>query len=791
LVLSIQASGGQPTLPAKTVTVQVGSLDTLDDQGTVKVASGATLDVLGTLTVASGATLDDQGTVTVSTEAALNIDGNVTVSDGAHLDLFSRVTEGNSGNLDDQGAVTVVAPATFTFDVFGQVQVEGNATLDIQSFVTVEAGATLDDQGSVTVESLATLDVHGMITVQATGILDDRGLSPGGLTVESDGTLDVSGKGTVESNATLDVKGAVEVAPGASLVNQGTVTVEATGMFFDQGTMTVAAGGTLDISGTLTQGVGSSLNVFAFGTLTVEGGGAMTVEGDGFLLMSGSVSVVNGATLDIKGLAEIGAGGTLGGQGTVTVEPTGSLSDQDAITVAAGGALDIFGTLTEGVGGSLHVFGALTVETGGALIDYGTVAVERGASYSLLGTVTVEPGGVLTLPRASTGTSLAASISTPLAGVDPVILTATVASAAPVNATVSGTVDFFDTTAGADLGSAAVVNGVASLTAGPFVAGGHTITATYSGDNNFLSSSGTASLIALVPASLSGSVFADFNDDGQIDFGENGISGVSVHLTGTDDLGHAVDHTVQTDGDGAYVFRNLRPGSYALTETPPAGYLPGIDSVGTAGGSVAAPGQFAVPLGVGVNALNYNFGEQPPAGGGVHHGQTAGIGFWNNKNGQALIKALNGGTGHQLGEWLAATLPNVFGKNSANNLAGQSNAYIAALFQQDFVQKGVKLNAQVLATALSVYATNATLDPTQVAARYGFKVSGTGAGTATVNVGCCGAAFGVANNSMLTLMDLLVATDEQAVNGVLYNGDLLKRIEASLVYGFVNEAGGI
>jgi hypothetical protein len=295
----------------------------------------------------------------------------------------------------------------------------------------------------------------------------------------------------------------------------------------------------------------------------------------------------------------------------------------------------------------------------------------------------------------------------------------------------------------------------------------------------------------LTPSSLSGVVWEDFNDDGQVDFGEKGISGVTVTLTGNDFLGNPVSLAQQTDGDGAYVFLNLQPGTYTITETAPAGYLPGIDSVGTAGGSVAAPGQFAVPLGLEVNGLNYNFGEQPPAGGAVQRGQTAGIGFWNNKNGQALIKGLNGGTGHQLGDWLAATLPHIFGKNSANDLAGQSNAAVAALFQQDFVLKGVKLDAQVLATALSVYATNATLDPTQVAAQYGFTVSGDGAGVATVNVGSNGAAFGVANTTTLTLMDLLLATDEQAVNGVLYNGDALRRSQANAVYSAVNQAGGL
>jgi hypothetical protein len=193
-----------------------------------------------------------------------------------------------------------------------------------------------------------------------------------------------------------------------------------------------------------------------------------------------------------------------------------------------------------------------------------------------------------------------------------------------------------------------------------------------------------------------------------------------------------------------------------------------------------------------VDGLNYNFGELPPAGGAVQHGQTAGIGFWNNKNGQALIKVLNGGTGHQLGDWLAATLPNTFGASAgSNDLTGQSNGYVAALFQRDFVLKGVKLDAQVLAAALSVYATNATLDPTQVAAQYGFTVSGDGAGTATFNVGSNGDAFGVANNTVLTLMDLLKATDARAVAGVLDNGSAARRNEVNIVHSAVNQDGGI
>jgi hypothetical protein len=300
-------------------------------------------------------------------------------------------------------------------------------------------------------------------------------------------------------------------------------------------------------------------------------------------------------------------------------------------------------------------------------------------------------------------------------------------------------------------------------------------------------------LTAPTPSSLSGLVFEDFNDNGQVDFGEQGIAGVTITLTGTNDLGQAVSQTQVTDGDGAYVFLNLRPGNYYLTETQPSGYSQGIDTVGTAGGSLVATDQFFVTLGQGINGLNYNFGEQPPAGGTPQAGLTATIGFWNNKNGQALIKSFNGGqTSTQLGNWLAATLPHMFGANAgSNDLAGKSNAAIAALFQSDFLVKGVKLDAQVLATALSVYATNATLDNTGVAANYGFIVSGNDLGTATVNVGSNGAAFGVANNSVLTVLNLLKATDAQAIGGLLYNGDDTLRKEANNVYNAINEEGDI
>src|SRR5262249_59433691 len=126
-----------------------------------------------------------------------------------------------------------------------------------------------------------------------------------------------------------------------------------------------------------------------------------------------------------------------------------------------------------------------------------------------------------------------------------------------------------------------------------------------------------------------------------------------------------------------------------------------------------------------------------------------------------------------------------------NDLAGRSNGEIASFFQSRFVLKDQKLDAQVLATALAVYVTNGTLDSTGIGASYGFTVGGNGVATATFNVGSNGSVFNVANNTVMTVMDLLLAADAQSVGGVLYGGDAVKRNKASIVFSAINQAGGI
>lgn len=115
----------------------------------------------------------------------------------------------------------------------------------------------------------------------------------------------------------------------------------------------------------------------------------------------------------------------------------------------------------------------------------------------------------------------------------------------------------------------------------------------------------------LLPASLGGFVFVDADNNGAKGSGEAAIAGAAVTLTGTDDRGAAVNMPGATGTDGAYLFSGLRPGTYTIAETQPAGYLDGKDTQGTPGTGTAGNDVFAnIALDQGVNGGNNNFGEQ-------------------------------------------------------------------------------------------------------------------------------------------------------------------------------------
>ncbi|WP_127818153.1 SdrD B-like domain-containing protein [Microbacterium sp. CPCC 204701] len=125
----------------------------------------------------------------------------------------------------------------------------------------------------------------------------------------------------------------------------------------------------------------------------------------------------------------------------------------------------------------------------------------------------------------------------------------------------------------------------------------------------------TARDFGFATSSLAGTVFGDRDNDGAIDADEDGVGGVEVTLTGTDDLGQAVSVTTTTSGTGAYSFPGIRPGDYQLAIAPPPGTLGGRNVVGSAGGTAGDVGSnaiTAIPLAAGENGVGYLFGLFEP-----------------------------------------------------------------------------------------------------------------------------------------------------------------------------------
>ena len=163
------------------------------------------------------------------------------------------------------------------------------------------------------------------------------------------------------------------------------------------------------------------------------------------------------------------------------------------------------------------------------------------------------------------------------------------------------------TTAGSAGGTAtpvatlpSVISGIPLLTSGAFSTG-----------NNF----------AEIPnnSGVGGRVWLDLDNDGVVDTGESGIAGITVTLTGTDTIGRPVERTLTTDAQGDYLFEQLAPGTYTVTEpTQPAGTLNGRTVVGTGGGTATPVATLpsaisGITLGIGQMVTANNFGEIPPA----------------------------------------------------------------------------------------------------------------------------------------------------------------------------------
>jgi uncharacterized repeat protein (TIGR01451 family) len=116
----------------------------------------------------------------------------------------------------------------------------------------------------------------------------------------------------------------------------------------------------------------------------------------------------------------------------------------------------------------------------------------------------------------------------------------------------------------------------------------------------------------LKPSSLSGYVFVDPNNNCDKDPGEQGIPGVTVTLTGTDDANNSVTRTTQTNPLGQFQFSNLAPGNYTVAETQPTAYQDGQTCAGSLGGVATDNVISNIHVPMGVDGTDYHFAELLP-----------------------------------------------------------------------------------------------------------------------------------------------------------------------------------
>jgi hypothetical protein len=416
------------------------------------------------------------------------------------------------------------------------------------------------------------------------------GYLPGTTSV---GTVNVAPDGTVVSSGDI---GSIVLAEGQNGINynfgevqpvsvSGTVYLDINGTGIYSSSDTGIAGVTVTLSGT--NGLGQAISVTA--TTAANGTFSFSTDSSGNALRPGSYQLVE--TPPSGYLLGSAAVGTVSGtaDGTVSsatkITSIGLTSGQNGINYYFGDVqpVTISGLVYHDINGT-GVYSSSDPGIAGVTL---TLSGTNGLGQSITATTTTAAGGAYSFTTDSHGNALRPGsyqvVETPPSGY--------LLGSAAVG-TVSGTAD----------GTVASASQITSIA----------LTSGQSGINYLFGD--------VKQVSISGTVYVDIKGTGVYSSSDPGIAGVTLTLSGTNNLGQAITATTTTATNGTYSFSTdsggnaLRPGTYQITETQPSGYLPGATAVGTVSGAtdgtVVATGQIgAIALTSGQSGINYNFGE--------------------------------------------------------------------------------------------------------------------------------------------------------------------------------------
>lgn len=454
---------GNATLNKGAVTVESGKTLTLDDAtvagsaitngGIVKVdaskkltlagasLTGGTLTIVGTLASSGATTITDANisnsyllestlggllALVATTPAAAITNGGIIQANGAELDINGEAVA-NTGTLAAiNGGTLKLISTTVTNSGSGTVSVESGSTLDLAGATinggTVTISGTLESTGTSAINN-GDITNNGTITVTSGTLTIDPAvlhtITNHNLIQVSGGELDISGDLIINTANIKAINGGTLKLTTVTVTNTGgTITVDGTSKLY-LSDVTVN-GGSLNNSGNLYGVSGSSIVSAAVtnnGTIEVQAG---TLNLAGSLTGGGSVTIDNGATLELAG-ADAQTITFAGGTDTLQLDKvvgesfTGTIAGQSTkagtftikgtadITTSSGDALDFTasgGTLATPADIVLTPTGALTGAANGIVVTQNGTG---GISLTASGNITGQNGHGIWLRDSATG----------------------------------------------------------------------------------------------------------------------------------------------------------------------------------------------------------------------------------------------------------------------------------------------------------------------------------------------------------------------------------------------------
>ena len=358
--------------------------------------------------------------------------------------------------------------------------VNGDAPTSLTTLPTLGTAATTTSPvGSYSITGLGALDANYVISY-----------TPGSLVVVRDSTS--TAVSASPNNPASGQSVTFTASVGASAPGSGTPT--GTVDFFDITTNTdltpvgvpLSAGVATYSTAALPVGInaitaiysGDSAFLTSFGTIPVATSKAST---------STRVTTPTSPTASGQSVTFTATVSVLGPGSAAMAQPTGT------VTFYANGTSIGTGTLSATSGQDQATLTTSALATGNDSITAAYTSGDGNFSASL-----VSPAITHVVNKDNTTTT--ATASTSAASLEQTVtITATVTADAPGSGKPTGAVDFYDTATSTDLtpGGVALSAGTATFSTTSLAAGSHTIKATYSGDANFLTSSGTAGAIAV------------------------------------------------------------------------------------------------------------------------------------------------------------------------------------------------------------------------------------------------------------------------------------------------------